>query len=268
MSTIKEAFEAIYRDTGIFANLRWYIVFCISFVRGIRKIYKDKTILTLHFLLPIKIKIGNKIRYVDNYYETLFYLSDYDSILKDVVPHSLLIDVGAHFGGVTHRYLLKHEDMFALLFEPNINNIHIIHKLLKRDHIKNYKVYHMGLWDENKELELHLENPISCCWSFLEKEHEQSRCKIQVKKFDDVDIDNLFDFPNVFIKIDVEWYEVEVIKGMLKSLQALKAQNKWIRLFIEIKPEDNFKEIKKDLLSISKEMHIQKITDEDYLFIM
>jgi glycerophosphoryl diester phosphodiesterase len=65
--------------------------------------------------------------------------------------------------------------------------------------------------------------------------------------------------------MDVEGYELEVIKGMTKFLKN-NDKDKRISLHIEIKQEKTYKEIMKIFKSCMKKVNVKKLTSEDYLF--
>ena len=236
------------------------LIFLASVFFGITRILRDRTILTMKFIRPVKIKTDDDLQVkVSYFYEIPFYAYNYDSILDNILSESVLIDIGAHFGEVSYRFL-KRKKGYAYLFEPNPNNQEVIMKNFAQ--MENFSLFPFALGDSNQKQILSLSNPLSYEGSI--KHGSGKKIKIIVKKLDDIDMPQLSKFNNVFFKIDVEGYEVETIKGMKELLKKLKTKK--VKLFVEIKNNQNLKKIISLLEGIWKKLKVRKVTAEDYLF--
>jgi FkbM family methyltransferase len=135
-----------------------------------------------------------------------------------------IIDVGANDGGFAVMINKILPDAAIYSFEP----IKDVFENLSRNTsaIKNIKLFNTALGEEETEKEFHI-NEFSASSSFLEmdKLHVQSfpytaqnrKEKITVKKLDS--FADAIDFkPNVLLKLDVQGYELNVLKGALKIL--------------------------------------------------
>lgn len=240
------------------------LIFIASVAWNIGKILRDKTILTLTFIMPMAIKKedGSLVK-INHYWELPFYTYDYNNIVNQIDEDSLLIDIGAHFGEVTYRYLRKKKG-FAHIFEANPNNCKIIKKLFLKENISNFKLHEFGLGNENKITQIYLANPLSYEGSLKNK--ASKKVSIKINLLDNIKMDEITKFNKIFFKIDVEGYELEVMNGMKKLLKNLGKLKKQIKLAIEIKNSNDYNLIKKLLKESFDKVFTKKLTEEDYLF--
>lgn len=130
------------------------------------------------------------------------------------------IDIGAHIGYYT--LLLAHKNIKTYSFEPNLENYNILTKNLKINNFNNSVIYNLGLSDSVGELEFYYREGKSGHGSFnkkIVKQQNLNLCKIiNVDKLDNIHITGT----NIMVKIDIEGYELNAIKGMLQLLDSKK----------------------------------------------
>ena len=184
------------------------------------------------------------------------------------------------------------------LFEPNFNLYKNYLKKIKKKH-HNLKIYNYALGSKNKSLIFfltYIEKIFIHYFSSFDKKYIINSCSntfpnkkiilkkkiVKVKKFDDLKIKDVIDF----IKLDSEGYDLEIIKGLKKTinkfkpvllieynvdlhLKIVKKLNKYCQFYYDTKKNflvqinnSNFKKLDrfghKDLLSIRNVYFIHK----------
>ncbi len=146
-------------------------------------------------------------------------------------PDKLFIDIGANRGETISSILIyPHLKNQIIAFEPNQI---VFKKLLSGfSHNKRIVLYNYGLGDENTERVLYVpyyrkwmfdglssfkKNEATSwlqprLWRFNEKKQSIYEMKCKIKKLDDLELNPCF------IKIDVQGFEYEAIKGGLKTI--------------------------------------------------
>ncbi len=125
------------------------------------------------------------------------------------LPKMLVVDVGAQFGD----YSIICNRMYGasvVAFEPLVENYKIMKKFIKKNHAE-ISIHNLGLSDSPGEQEF------SYSGSMLSLANAGS--KKQWIKFDTLDSFNLK--PDI-MKIDVEGYEMQVLKGAIHTLEENK----------------------------------------------
>lgn len=151
------------------------------------------------------------------------------------------IDVGAHVGAWTLKLGKYFKNVFS--YEPNPEAFNVLKQNIELNEMKNVDCINKAVGNEDREIELTLyEHPShSTILTHHPMEDHCGKIKdhvgVKMIRIDDQHFDNVS-----LIKIDVEGYEVEVVKGALKTIEKFKP-----RLLIEIHSEENEKIIK-DLL--------------------
>jgi FkbM family methyltransferase len=140
----------------------------------------------------------------------------------------VVLDIGANVGkyAATIRAVLPKAKIYC--FEPIPDCASQIRKLMKGD--SNLTICNYGLGSEDKDLFLNV-NEHSPSSSFLEMSDEHKaafpftedskKISLKVKRLDDLDL-QLHD-KNVFVKIDVQGFEKEVILGGKNTFSNVKA---------------------------------------------
>ena len=236
-----------------FNNL-FFLIKCIFFKKKIenyqKKSYSEKI---------VKTKQGRSIKMHVNVNEKIdhshYFNWPYDSKIKDILPNvKFIFDVGAHLGAWTlAKRLHFNQDVKIYCYEPCKTTYEYLKKNLLKE--KNIQIYNCALGDKNRYETLSLSvgeiqggrHNASFAYS-LKAKSLFFREKVQVFKFDflyEKDLKKIIDPHNteVFIKVDIEGYELEFLNG---AYQTLKALNK---VLIEI-------EFNKKLFYYSKEDYL------------
>jgi len=165
-------------------------------------------------------KLGvNKLiaRFINsNVYEEKFQ----EAILKSLKPNYVVWDVGANIGFYSKKFAERTKNI-VYAFEPIPYSCDILKDSCAA--FSNVKVLPIALGSENTVIKMtaNSSSPTNRVLSENENEHQQT-INVDVRRGDDL-ISNDIEAPN-FIKIDVEGFEVDVIKGLenILSLEDLK----------------------------------------------
>lgn len=145
------------------------------------------------------------------------------------------VDVGAHAG--TYSVLLSHHADHVYAFEPSPHSFEI----LKNLNIGNVTVFNIALGNENGEAEISfprvsgkIDFALATLRTLGADEYERIDLqKVKVSKFND--FETQIDFNRIdFVKIDVEGFEMHVLRGMDRLIEQYKPT-----LLIEIEQRHN-----------------------------
>ncbi len=190
------------------------------------------------------------IRKLEKYPEFILFILNNISYFKFLLPHdkdyygmklifkkknlNSFLDIGANTGTSTLGFLKMGFCNKIYLFEPNFFLFERYLKKIKKNHA-NIDIYNLALGSKNSKLNFYMpfiDNVFihyfssfsksyvknSCLKTFPNKKISIKRKIINVKKFDDLGIVSKIDF----IKIDTEGHDLEVIKGMKKTIKKFK----------------------------------------------
>ncbi|GIW68009.1 MAG: hypothetical protein KatS3mg096_877 [Candidatus Parcubacteria bacterium] len=149
--------------------------------------------------------------YIKKDYEAKFE----NSLLALIKENDIIYDIGANRGFYTKKFLLKATAGKVFAFEPVPECNVVISDLLPL--YKNLVVYPFALSSNNGEFPMSIGNDKLNATSKLKTERGENDILVTVKTLDNVIQENKT-VPNV-IKIDVEGYELEVLKGMKATLK-------------------------------------------------
>ena len=157
-----------------------------------------------------------------------------------------IIDVGAHKGEFLHNCIPKICFKNAYAFEPQKDIFKILTKKFDKDpRIKNYNI---ALGDDNKKKIMNI-SKLTSTSSLQELNHNSLFLKIKnfligkenaKKNYYEVEIntiDNFFEnkeLSNVLLKIDVEGYELNVLKGSnntIKKIKLILIENQFFNMY-------------------------------------
>tara|TARA_B100000902_G_scaffold377297_1_gene409375 strand:- start:118 stop:834 length:717 start_codon:yes stop_codon:yes gene_type:complete len=153
--------------------------------------------------------------------------------------------IGAHVGDEVKNYVNLFGEIPIYLFEPQKN---IFNKL--KENVKNFhnaKCFNFGLGSENKIVDFYLNtNNDNQSSSVLKpKDHLKYHPHVTFSKSEDIEVRRLddFDLNDVnFVNIDVQGYELEVLRGAKNTIKNIKY------LFIEV----NRKELYEDCVIVGE----------------
>ena len=153
-------------------------------------------------------------------------------ILRSEAKGNLGVDIGANIGYATLNLCKNMKKVIAI--EPDRR----CRKLLKRslrdnDFIEKTKIYGFAVSDKNGEKDIYLAkknfNLNSLCGESISKSKKDKFTKSIIKT---VTIDSLNIDPN-FIKMDIEGYEVEALRGAKETL----LRSEFCKILIEVHPK-------------------------------
>jgi len=144
------------------------------------------------------------------------------------------LDIGANVGASALIFIKMGFYNKMHLFEPNFNLYKNYLKKIKKKH-HNLNIYNYALGSKNKSLIFflpYIEKIFVHYFSSFDKKYIINSCSntfpnkkiilkkkiIEVKKFDDLKINDVIDF----IKLDSEGYDLEIIKGLMKTINKFK----------------------------------------------
>lgn len=123
----------------------------------------------------------------------------------------IFVDVGAHVGEYSVRMSKYYKHVYAI--EPNPRSVMILKKNLELNNVTNVTIIPKACGDKQGILQLKLRGGSS---TFLDVDQHEG----VVNVFVDL-LDNMIDYADV-IKIDVEGFEENVIRGALKLIKKCK----------------------------------------------
>lgn len=142
------------------------------------------------------------------FFERIYDVEGYIPTVVDTV-----IDVGAHTGDWTVycAKILQVKEIYA--FEPLKENLFYAKSILELNGCDNAKIYPFALSDSNKESELEYSG------TMLGEVRANAKKKVETIKFRTLDSLNL---QCNILKIDVEGFELEVLKGAILTIRKFK----------------------------------------------
>jgi FkbM family methyltransferase len=149
--------------------------------------------------------------YTGRYYEFAL-LMTLDGLLR---PGDCFVDVGANIGMITlHARHLVGADGRIDAFEPNPKCVMAIEEHLRMNDIRNVVVHRCALADSPRSMDLALASEHTGTATLAPVSRAIETVRVDVRVGDD----EISSIPRV-IKIDVEGFELQVLKGLEKTLQ-------------------------------------------------
>jgi len=150
----------------------------------------------------------------------------------------ICIDIGANLGYYALLEARKVEDTgYVYAIEPVKKNAETLEKSIKINKFKNIKVYQLAIGSDNCDGEIFIHSKSNLCMINSPKLKERDG-NIGISKTKILTLDSFCKIENInridLLRMDVEGYEAEIIKGMGK---AVKLMPKGAMMFIEIHPK-------------------------------
>ncbi len=151
-------------------------------------------------------------------------LTDAEIMLERLnLKNKVVYDIGANIGIMSLAYSKYASRVYA--FEPNSHSVSIIKKTLKMNLIKNVEVFNYAIGEKQSVEKLVVHNKKRGSGSLnknfiedFEKNGFNEYFEVKV-----VDLDSFIKKQNIsppgFIKIDTEGYEMNVLKGMVNTIE-------------------------------------------------
>src|SRR5260221_960944 len=133
-------------------------------------------------------------------------------ILSILKPSSVVIDVGTNIGYLASRCARVANDGFVFGFEPSVHNFAKCLDNLSLNDFENCIVQNIGLDETERQINLETVNPNNKGMNRVSTGPSSGTEKITVKTLDQVLRDNGLKRVDL-IKLDVEGYELQVLKG-------------------------------------------------------
>ncbi len=185
---------------------------------------------------------------------------------------NIIFDIGAHNGDFVDNFFLKHPYSKFYCFEPLEKNYLLLKK--KYSNNQNVEIYKNGIGEKNENLEINV-NITTNASSFSEFNEEAlfyrfrkfllgakkivtHKEKCEIISLDDFVLNQQISFIDL-IKIDVEGYELKVLKGAIDTLKNTKY------VIIEVTLSNIFKNYNKDeIIKLLENNGFKK--EKSYLF--
>ena len=173
----------------------------------------------------INLKINNFIFEIDireSIERKTYFIKEYEKKRMDQLHNysmeinsEILIDIGANIGFYSILSSNKYEQIYS--YEPNKRNFQILKKNIDTNNLKNIKIFNFGL-GENEEVltgNSNTKGELFQTSGFAVSKNNKKGERVLIKKGDDV-----LQFKNLTltIKIDVEGFELFVLKGLKNTL--------------------------------------------------
>ncbi|RZK26360.1 MAG: FkbM family methyltransferase [Flavobacterium sp.] len=163
-----------------------------------------------------------------NYIEcAIYYIGDYEFTAKQyfkkyINKGNTIIDVGANIGFHT-LYFAELTGMSGkvIAIEPIPVNIRSLRNNVALNGLSNVQIYERAFANENKTLNIHIDQAEKNPGSFNLYDHKDQNTEIICVKGDDL-LNEIGAGKIDFIKIDVEGYEFEALKGLKHTLEQSK----------------------------------------------
>lgn len=139
--------------------------------------------------------------------------------------HASLFDIGANIGLMSllaARHLHHYGEVVA--FEP-VQGTHekLCRNIALNPQLNNIKVVRIALSDQNGEQEIYLTGPGRDAWNSLVPTEGVQREKITTARLDELMNDQTLELPRPkLIKIDVEGWEIHVLRGAAETLRSCR----------------------------------------------
>ncbi len=173
-----------------------------------------------------------------------------DIVLRD---NDNVLDCGTSCKKYGHNSALdfvKYTDGEIICFEPNLDNFLELKEEVKEH--KNIIVHNKALGNENKIVRLHGQNQSSYVSEFGNGQ------KVELVKVDDFFKNTKIDF----IKMDIQGYEMEVLKGSIETIK----KNKPILSISAYHLEEDIKNITKFILSLNMNYKMYLVNNEGFFW--
>jgi len=149
----------------------------------------------------------------------------------------IFFDIGSNYGFYSYFVYSFYDNVNCYAFEPNPTTFHLMERIIMENKLSRIKCYPLGLGDKRCKLCLHPGIEDSGHSTFIEHPelYKKSVGEVQIVTFDEWRKENKIVIPIIpewMVKIDVEGYELNVLKGMEESL----VKKAFMLLSVEINP--------------------------------
>lgn len=173
-----------------------------------------------------QVRIGQRNFRVRGYFSNILTVdSDDEPEVRAVIARLLkrpgtFIDVGANLGQTLGKVLAVDPDRSYLGFEPQIGACHYIDRFIKDNGLRNATVLPLGLSDGNGLMSFWAAGEADTMASLSDHGSDRSRSVIMTRPGDEV-LSELEVSQIAAIKIDVEGFEYQVLRGLHRTLSTI-----------------------------------------------
>ena len=182
---------------------------CISGLKG------KKALFYLPFIATDDLQ--RSIFFSQKYYENdyLDYLCDswHDGEIGRCVKDGIILDIGSNIGNHSLYFLLERGAKFAYCFEPAKETFEILKKNMEMNHLENCSMlYNVGVGRGSGSAYISMSKKRNTAYTQISLQEEGN---VKIVSIDELGIKEKI----TFVKIDVEGFELEVLKGMQETLK-------------------------------------------------
>ena len=172
----------------------------------------------------LKLSLGEYTSHEIAFNKTLTYNNAILKLLPQNEQFSIL-DIGAFIGEKSILFAQKNLNDLVYSFEPNINIFNILNENISINHLSNISTLNIALGAEKTIAYSGCNVPNNISGSIISKEKtnlKQVFNEVQVDNLDNLLKEKTFKYPVKFIKIDIEGFEFEVLKGAVQLITEYK----------------------------------------------
>jgi FkbM family methyltransferase len=262
IKTASKKISFIFKKVKIRNKSRFYAVFVYlqiatvgstgKYIPGVKKLFNRyrKHAFSDHVLIKNNIGFFHATARNDSFMKSMPFFEYYNHSWLDKADNKkVFVDIGANIGFFTLMAMNNKGFQTAITIEPTPDTF----KRLKRNVVANeleerVRLYNKAIGKESAQLKLQQNEFHTGGNAVIEESNNKSLISVEVVPFTDI----LEESPDVeiadigFIKIDVEGFELNVLRGMKNVLEELASET---LIFIEIRKKDENPEAVKEILS-------------------
>jgi FkbM family methyltransferase len=180
----------------------------------------------INFIFPIKVNNknfklpfgGSKIGTENILLMESWFFDIYKELRKVGSLNEAFVDVGMNIGQTILKVKSIDSSVRYIGFEPNVVCINYLFKLVKLNYFDDVHIFPVGLADKNGILTLYADNEFASGATMMHKFRHSQKIKFEYNTPVFTGDEVLFSENPGIIKIDVEGFELEVLKGLSKTL--------------------------------------------------
>lgn len=195
----------------------------------------------------------------DSIYDVIAFLEDEEKWIWNYIrlkKGGAFVDVGADYGKYTVTVAkIIGEDGKVIAIEPHPDNYKKLKRNIELNKLNNVVIYNIAAWSDKQVLKLYIGK--SHGFHSVLKNYGFGSIPVKARSLDEVLWENDIKRGVVLIKIDVEGAELEVLKGLAKTLKEFHP-----KIIIEV--WNDIKQVEKFMTALGYKC--RKIASEYYLF--
>ena len=175
--------------------------------------------------MSLKIKFGNFLfKYAFSIYKPLYKVFknkqdafEIDLLNKHIQKNNVVLDIGANIGfyaAIISK--IVGENGKVICFEPDITNFNYLKENTKKN--KNIFIYNKAVSSKTEKIKIYTSKNLNVDHRTYKPDEYDQEFEIDAVSIDDFLFENLNKID--FIKIDIQGYEMQDIKGLIKTLNS------------------------------------------------